>query len=71
MNQDEYQHVVKVIKNNADRFQISGELLEATNVFQHSIPTVDDCLIFSRKYKFPLVHKEEITRQVDELFKNK
>ena len=30
----------KLIKNNADRFQIPGEPLEATNVLQHSIPTV-------------------------------
>ena len=40
-------------------------------VLQHSISTVDDAPIFSRKYRFPPVHKEEITRQVDELLKNK
>ena len=38
---------------------------------QHSIPTTDDSLIFSRQYSFPPVHKEEITKQVDELLKNK
>ena len=40
LNQDKYEHVEKLIKNNADRFQIPGEPLEATNVLQHSIPTV-------------------------------
>ena len=65
LNQDEYEHVEKLIKNNADRFQIPGELLEATNLLQHSIPTVDDAPIFSRQYRFPPVHEEEITRQVD------
>ena len=52
-------------------FQIPGEPFEATIVLQHSIRTVDDAPIFSRQYRFPPVHKQEITRQVDELFKNK
>ena len=71
LNEDEYEHVEKLFKDNADRFQIKGKPLEATNVLQHSIPTVDDAPIFSRQYRFPPVHKEEITRQVDELLKNK
>ena len=42
-----------------------------TNVLQYSIPTTDDSPIFSRQYSFPPVHKEEITKQVNELLKNK
>ena len=64
-NQDEYEHVKNIIKNNADRFQIPGEPLEAANVLQHSIPTVDDSPIFERQHRFPTVHKKEITIQVD------
>ena len=60
-NKDECEHVDKFIKNNTDRFQISGEPLKATNLLQHSIPTVDDSPIFSRQYRFPTVHKKEIT----------
>ena len=71
LNQDEYKHVEKLTRNNSDRFQIPGEPIKVTNVLQHSIPTIDDFLIFSRQYRFPPVHKEEITRQVDELIKNK
>ena len=67
LNQDEYEHVEKLIENNADRFQIPGEPLEVTNVLQHSIPTVDDSSIFSRQYRFPPVHEEKITRQVNKL----
>ena len=70
MHQDEYEHKEKLIKNNADRFQIPGEPLEATNISQHSIPTVDSPN-FSIQYRFPPVQKKEITRQVDELLKNK
>ena len=67
LNQDKYEHVEKLITNNADKFQIPGEPLEATNVLQHWIPTADDSPIFSRQYRFPLVHEEEITRQVNGL----
>ena len=38
---------------------------------RHSIPTTDDSPIFSGQYRFPPVHEEEITKQVDELLKNK
>ena len=65
-NQDVYEHPGRLIINNADRFQIPGEPLKATNVLQHLIPTIDDSLIFSRQYRFSLVHKEEITKQFDE-----
>ena len=71
LNQAEYEHVERLIINSADRFQIPRETLETTNVLQHSIPTTDDSSIFSRQYRFPPVHKEEITKQVDELLKNK
>ena len=47
LNRDEYEHVEKLIKNNADRFQIPGEPLEATNVLQHSISIVDDSDFFN------------------------
>ena len=40
--QDEYEHVEKLIKNNADKFKITGEPLEATNVLQHSMQTLYD-----------------------------
>ena len=71
LNQDEYEHVERLIINSADRFRIPGEPLEATNVLEHSIPTRVDSPIFSRQYRFPPVHKEEITKQADELSKIK
>ena len=70
LNQDEYEHVEKLIKNNADRFQITWEPLVATNILQHSFPTVDDSPLFPRQYSFTPVYKEEITRRVDGLLKN-
>ena len=47
------------------------EPLEPTNAAMHSIPTVDERTIFSKQYRFPPAHKEEITQQVNGLLKNK
>ena len=60
LNQDEYEHVEKLIKNNADRFQIPGQPLEATNVLQHSIPTVDEALLFQDNIDFPQFTRKKL-----------
>ena len=71
LNQEEKQHVENLIQKYADRFHIPGEPLGATTVLQHNIPTTDDQPIFSKQYRFPLVNKEVISRQVNELINNK
>ena len=70
-NKEENQHVENLIEKYADRFHIPEEPLGATNVLQHNIPTTVDQPIFSKQYRFPPVHEEEISRQVNELIENK
>ena len=70
LNEEEKQHVENLIKKYADRFHIPGEPLGRITVLQHSIPTTDDQPVFSKQYKFPPLHKEEISRQVNELIDN-
>ena len=71
LNKEEKQHVENLIEKYADRFHIPGEPLGATTVLQHNIPTSDDQPIFSKQYRFRPIHKEEISRQVNELIENK
>ena len=56
LNQEEKQYVENLIQK---------------YVLQHNFPTTDDQPIFSKQYRFPPVHKEEISRQVNELIDNK
>ena len=65
------QHFENLILKYADRFHIPGEPAGATTILQHNIPTTDDQSIFSKQYRFSAVHKEEISRQVNELIDNK
>ena len=69
LNSEELEHVKNLVKDHADRFHIPGERLSATPVLQHKIPTTDDVPVFTRQYRFPLVHKEEIIKQNTELLK--
>ena len=65
LNKEEKQHVENLIKKYAHRFHIPGEPLGATTGLQNNIPITDDQPIFSKQYRFPPVHKEEISRQVN------
>ena len=69
LNQKELERVNKLITKHSDRFQMPDEPLEPTNAAMYSIPTIDEQPIFSKQYRFPPAHKEEITKEVNESFK--
>ena len=71
LNNEEKQHVWNLIKKYADQFHIRGEPLGAITVLQYNIPTTDDQHIFSKQHRFPPVHKEEISRQVNKPIDNR
>ena len=45
--------------------------LGSTNVTQHTIITTDEVPIKTKQYRYPLVHKDEINKQVDSLLSSK
>lgn len=71
LNSEELIHVELLISKHSHMFHLPGEPFTATNVLQHKIPTTDEQPIFTRQYRFPPVHKEELLEQTDELLKNK
>jgi Reverse transcriptase (RNA-dependent DNA polymerase). len=67
LNIEEKDSIDKLLEEFAGDFHIPGEILGATDVLQHRIPTTDNTPICARQYRFPPIHKEEINRQVNEL----
>lgn len=67
LNEEEKANVIRLVTNYAERFQLPGEPLGATNVLKHRIPTTNDQPINVKQYRYPPVHKEEIQQQVGEL----
>ena len=57
--------------NNLEDFISKLKTILATTVLQRNIPTTADQPIFSKQYRFPPVHKEEISRQINELIDNR
>lgn len=70
LNAEELSHVKGIVEENSDLFHIAGDKLGYTNVFRHSIPTTDSLPINTKQYRYPPVHKDEITKQVNELLDN-
>jgi len=46
---------------------LSDEKLDYTNVLEHRIPTINKIPIHTRQYRFPVIHKDKINTQVNEL----
>ncbi|XP_036140388.1 uncharacterized protein LOC118644842 [Monomorium pharaonis] len=70
LNPEEIENIKTLINENEDRFHLPGDSLEATNAAEHFIPTTDDIPVHTKQYRFPPVHKEEISKQINDLLIN-
>lgn len=67
MNQEEITELRKIINKNRDLFFQEGQQLTHTHEIQHQIITTVDKPIYSKIYRYPQIHEEEITRQMKEM----
>ena len=70
LNEEEREHVADLINSNYDLFHLPGDALGKTNVVTHNIPTIDDMPIHTKQYRYPLIHREEIDKQMKELLES-
>lgn len=70
LNTEEQGHVKGLINENLDLFRLPDEPLGHTHTIAHRITTTDDKPINTKQYRFPPVHKDEISKQVSDLIKN-
>lgn len=61
----ERKNIVTLVKNNSDRFYIPNKHLGKTHILIHQIITTDKLPVHVKQYRFPPVHRDEITRQVN------
>lgn len=67
LNKEEKQALLKVCKCFEDVFFKEGEQLTFSNQIKHQIRTTDDKPIFTKSYRYPYIHKEEIRKQIDKM----
>ena len=71
LNEIEKSSILEVINKFVYQFYLPMDDLGSTNVTQHTIITTDEVPIKTKQYRYPLVHKDEINKQVDSLLSSK
>lgn len=71
MNVDEGKSIKKLIAEYRDLFQVEGQLLTFTNKIKHEIKTKDELPTYSKTYRYPYIHKQEVEKQISEMLEQK
>ena len=64
LNEEELNHVRALIEEYPNQFKLPGHKLSSTDRVYHRIPTEDDLPINTRQYRFPVVYRDEIEKQI-------
>ena len=67
MNEEEKEEIIKLCTQYSDIFQRENNKLTFTNEIKHSIKTKDDIPIYTKSYRYPVVHKEEVRNQINKM----
>lgn len=67
LNKEEKSKLLQLISNYQDVFYIEGENLSFTNAVKHKIKTKDDLPVYTKSYRYPHCHKEEVQKQINKM----
>ena len=71
LSDSEQASILEIVKEFPYQFYLPSDQLNSTTKIQHKIVTTDEIPINTKQYRFPLVHKEQIKKQIDSLLENK
>lgn len=71
LNAEEHKKLMKLLSKHKRVFYHKGDDLSFTNHVKHRIPTTSEEPIFTRIYRYPEVHKQEVDRQIKDLLDQK
>lgn len=69
LNDEEFNKVKKLLNQNQDLFFKEGDVLTATHEIVHEIITTTNIPTFSKIYRYPRIHEEEIENQIRDMLK--
>lgn len=67
LNFEEQKVITKLCKEFEDVFLQEDQSLTFTNKIKHNINTKDDIPIYTKSYRYPHIHKEEVRRQISDI----
>lgn len=69
LNSAERTEIIKLVSQYSNIFYQDGNDLSFTNAIKHSIKTVNDIPIYTKNYRYPEIHKTEVSRQINDMLK--
>lgn len=66
-NIEEKNTISKLLKSYSDIFHFGDNPLTFTNAIKHNIKLKNDTPIYTKTYRYPYIHKEEVQRQISEM----
>lgn len=67
LNPEEKKELFKVCREYDDIFHREDQNLSFTNQVKHRIRVVDDTPIYTKSYRYPFVHKQEVRKQISSM----
>lgn len=67
LNEEERINLEKLCSKYADVFYIEGESLTFTNKIKHRIRTTDELPVYTKSYRYPYIHREEVKDQINKM----
>lgn len=67
LNEEEKANITSLCSQYSDVFHIEGEPLTFTNKIKHSIKTTDEIPIYTKSYRYPFVHRQEVADQITKM----
>lgn len=70
LNKEEIQFLTTTIRKFKKVFYLEGDNLSCVSNYSHKIPTKNDIPIFSKTYRYPEAHKEEVDKQISDMLRS-
>lgn len=67
LNEEERANLESLCAQYADIFYIEGEPLTFTNRIKHKIRTTDEVPIYTKSYRYPYIHRQEVRDQISKM----
>lgn len=67
LNPEEQANLKTLCAQYADVFYIEGEPLTFTNKIKHNIRTHDEIPVYTKSYRYPFVHRQEVRDQIEKM----
>lgn len=67
LNEEERANLFTLCSRYADVFYIDGEPLTFTNKIKHRIRTTDEVPVYTKSYRYPFVHRQEVRDQITKM----